>query len=109
MNGAGRVRVALIGAGAWGLQHARVFAARQEVDLCAIVGRTPEKTRVRAKEFGANYYLDIQEMLDRERPDLVVVWKQIRNAYRSVLAGTEITARTGGKKKPAQKARAVLV
>lgn len=71
MNGAGRVRVALIGAGAWGLQHARVFAARQEVDLCAIVGRTPEKTRARAKEFGASYYLDIQEMLDRERPDLV--------------------------------------
>lgn len=71
MNGAGRVRVALIGAGAWGLQHARVFAARQDVDLCAIVGRTPEKTRARAKEFGANYYLDIQEMLDRERPDLV--------------------------------------
>ena len=71
MNGAGRVRVALIGAGEWGLQHARVFAARQDVDLCAIVGRTPEKTRARAKEFGANYYLDIQEMLDRERPDLV--------------------------------------
>jgi myo-inositol 2-dehydrogenase/D-chiro-inositol 1-dehydrogenase len=71
MNGAGRLKVALIGAGAWGMQHARIFAGRRDVDLCAIVGRTLEKTRARAEEFGASYYLDIQEMLDRERPDLV--------------------------------------
>jgi predicted dehydrogenase len=71
MNGSGRLKVALIGAGAWGRQHARGFAARRDVDLCAIVGRTPEKTRTRAKEFGTSYYLDIQDMLDRERPDLV--------------------------------------
>ncbi|HJQ29484.1 MAG TPA: Gfo/Idh/MocA family oxidoreductase [Rubrobacter sp.] len=71
MNGAGRLKVALVGAGAWGMQHARVFAGRGDVDLCAVVGRTREKTRMRAEEFGASYYLDIQEMLDRERPDLV--------------------------------------
>jgi myo-inositol 2-dehydrogenase/D-chiro-inositol 1-dehydrogenase len=71
MNGAGRIKVALIGAGAWGMQHARVFAGRQDVDLCAVVGRTLEKTRARAEEFGTNYYLDLGEMLDRERPDLV--------------------------------------
>ncbi|HEX6708927.1 MAG TPA: Gfo/Idh/MocA family oxidoreductase [Rubrobacter sp.] len=71
MNGAGRLKVALIGAGAWGMQHARIFAGRRDVDLCAVVGRTLERTRARAEEFGASYYLDIQEMLDRERPDLV--------------------------------------
>jgi myo-inositol 2-dehydrogenase / D-chiro-inositol 1-dehydrogenase len=71
MNGAARIRVAVIGAGAWGMQHARVFAARRDVDLCAIVGRTQEKTRARAEEFGTSCYVDIQEMLDRERPDLV--------------------------------------
>jgi predicted dehydrogenase len=71
MNGAGRLKIALIGAGAWGMQHARIFAGRRDVDLCAVVGRTLEKTRARAEEFGASYYLDIQEMLDRERPDLV--------------------------------------
>ena len=41
------------------------------MDLCAVVGRTPERTRARAEEFGTDYYLDIGEMLDRERPDLV--------------------------------------
>lgn len=66
-----RIKVALIGAGGWGRQHARVFSQRPDVEFCAIVGRTPEKTRARASEFGARAYTDIGEMLDRERPDLV--------------------------------------
>jgi myo-inositol 2-dehydrogenase/D-chiro-inositol 1-dehydrogenase len=71
LNRAARTKVALIGAGSWGRQHARIFAARQDVDFCAVVGRTPERTRARAEEFGVNSYLDIQEMLDKERPELV--------------------------------------
>ena len=71
MNRAGRTKVALIGVGSWGRQHARIFAARQDVDFCAVVGRTPERTSARADEFGVSPYLDIQEMLDTERPDLV--------------------------------------
>ena len=67
----GRVRIAVVGAGEWGLQHARIFAGRPDVDLCAIVGRTPERTRARAEQFGVSHYLDVEHMLDRERPDLV--------------------------------------
>jgi myo-inositol 2-dehydrogenase/D-chiro-inositol 1-dehydrogenase len=67
----GRVKVALIGAGDWGLHHARIFAEHPDVNLCAIAGRTPERTRARAESFGTNHYLDIQQMLDSERPDLV--------------------------------------
>ncbi len=66
-----RIKVALIGAGGWGRQHARVFSERSDVEFCAVVGRTPEKTQMRAAEFGARAYTDIGEMLDRERPDLV--------------------------------------
>lgn len=71
MNTPSRVKVAIIGAGGWGYHHARVFAARPDVELCAVVGRTPEKTQARAAQFGLRAYLDIAEMLDRERPDLV--------------------------------------
>jgi len=71
MSGVGRVKVALIGAGHWGLEHARIFAERPDVDLCAIVGRTQQRTRARAAQFGTNHYLDIQHMLDSEQPDLV--------------------------------------
>lgn len=65
------IRVALVGAGGWGRQHARVFAAHPDVEFVAIAGRTPERTRNRAAEFGVRAYIDIDEMLDRERPDFV--------------------------------------
>ncbi|MCY4018184.1 MAG: Gfo/Idh/MocA family oxidoreductase [Chloroflexi bacterium] len=66
-----RIKVALVGAGGWGYQHARVFAARDDVELCAVAGRTEERTKARARQFGMRYYLDIQRMLDAEKPDLV--------------------------------------
>ena len=66
-----RLKVALIGAGGWGRQHARVFSAHADVELCAIAGRTEDRTRARAAEYGVRAYLDIREMLEREQPDLV--------------------------------------
>jgi myo-inositol 2-dehydrogenase / D-chiro-inositol 1-dehydrogenase len=67
-----RIRVAVIGTGAWwGREHARVFSSRPDVDLCAVVGRSVARTRARAAELGVGGYVDIGEMLDRERPDLV--------------------------------------
>jgi myo-inositol 2-dehydrogenase/D-chiro-inositol 1-dehydrogenase len=67
-----RTRVAVVGTGPWrGREHARVYSERADVDLCAVVGRNRERTERRAREFGANPYVDIDEMLERERPDLV--------------------------------------
>ncbi len=66
-----QIKIAVIGAGGWGRQHARIFAARPDVYLCAITGRTAERTEARAAEFGTRAYLDIADMLERERPDLV--------------------------------------
>lgn len=66
-----RIKIALVGAGGWGRQHARIFAERPDVDFCAIAGRTPEKTQARAEQYGVRAYVDIGEMLDKERPDLV--------------------------------------
>ena len=66
-----KIKVALIGAGGWGYQHARVFSAHPGVNFCAVVGRTASKTQARADEFQTRAYLDIGEMLDKERPDLV--------------------------------------
>jgi len=65
------IKVALIGAGGWGLQHARVFSSHPDVDFVAIGGRNADRTRVRASAFGVRAYTDIDEMLDTERPDLV--------------------------------------
>lgn len=62
----------MVGTGAWwGYEHARVFGTRSDVELCAIVGRTPEKTEARADEFGATPYVELERMLEVETPDLV--------------------------------------
>ncbi len=67
-----RLRVAVIGTGEWwGREHARVFAERPDVELCAIVGRSSDKTAKRASEFATTPYVDLDEMLTTERPDLV--------------------------------------
>lgn len=66
------LRVAVVGTGDWwGREHARVFSQRPDIELCAIVGRSSDKTTRRAGEFGTTPYLDVDEMLAVERPDLV--------------------------------------
>jgi len=66
-----KIKVCLVGAGQWGRQHARVFSQRSDVTLCAIAGRTLEKTQTRAAEFGLRAYTNVSQMLDTEKPDLV--------------------------------------
>jgi myo-inositol 2-dehydrogenase/D-chiro-inositol 1-dehydrogenase len=66
-----KVKVCLIGAGQWGRQHARVFSQRPDVTLCAVAGRSLEKTQTRAAEFRLRAYTNALEMLEREKPDLV--------------------------------------
>jgi myo-inositol 2-dehydrogenase / D-chiro-inositol 1-dehydrogenase len=67
-----RLRVAVVGTGKWwGREHARVFSQRPDVQLCAIVGRSSDKTMQRAAEFDTKPYVDLDEMLATETPDLV--------------------------------------
>jgi predicted dehydrogenase len=66
-----KLRVAVVGAGEWGREHARVFAERSDVELCAIVGRTLERTSARAQEWSTRAYTGLGEMLEQEQPDLV--------------------------------------
>ena len=68
-----RVKVALIGAGAWGAQHARILSQHEGVDFCALVGRSLQRTQARAERYNTTAYTDVSEMLRREKPDLVSV------------------------------------
>jgi predicted dehydrogenase len=67
------LRVAVVGAGGWGEQHARIFAGRPDTELVAIVGRTPDRVARRAAAYGTTAYTDIEQMLTEARPDLVTV------------------------------------
>ena len=68
-----QTKVALVGAGGWGRQHARIFSERPDVDFCAVAGRTAERTHARAQEYGVRAYTDVGAMLETERPDFVSV------------------------------------
>jgi predicted dehydrogenase len=69
----GALRVAVIGAGGWGEQHARIFSRRSDTALVGVVGRTKDKTDARAAAYGTEGFTDIDAMLDSVRPDLVTV------------------------------------
>jgi myo-inositol 2-dehydrogenase / D-chiro-inositol 1-dehydrogenase len=71
MSPAKKLKVVVVGAGKWGLQHARILAAHPKVDFRAVAGRNPEKTRTRAEQFAVRPYTDVSEMLAAEQPDLV--------------------------------------
>ena len=68
-----RLRVAVVGTGGWGEEHARIFSRRPDTELVGVVGRDPERTRLRALAYGTRAFTDIDEMLSTVRPDLVTV------------------------------------
>jgi len=67
------LRVAVVGTGAWGAQHARIFSRRRDTALVGVVGRDPDRTAARAAAFDTDPYTDVDVMLERARPDLVTV------------------------------------
>ena len=66
-----RLRVAVVGAGTWGEQHARVFAGRPDTELVGIVGRTSQRTERRAAAYRTTAYTDLDDMMASAKPDLV--------------------------------------
>jgi predicted dehydrogenase len=66
-----RLRVAVVGAGTWGEQHARVFAGRRDTELVGIVGRSSQRTERRAAAYRTVAYTDLDEMLASAKPDLM--------------------------------------
>lgn len=73
VSAVGALRVAVVGVGGWGEQHARIFSRRRDTKLVAVVGRTREKTDARASAYGTTGFTDVDEMLDVVHPDLVTV------------------------------------
>ncbi|GHF22745.1 Gfo/Idh/MocA family protein [Pseudolysinimonas yzui] len=67
------MRVAVVGTGGWGEQHARIFSRRPDTELVGVLGRDPDRTAVRAAAYGTLGFTDLDVMLERARPDLVTV------------------------------------
>lgn len=68
-----KLRIAVVGAGKWGEQHARIVTQRTDTELCAVVGRNLASVQKRAQAYDTRPYTNISEMIKTERPDLVTV------------------------------------
>ncbi len=68
-----RLRVAVVGTGGWGEEHARIFSRRPDTELVGVVGRDPGRTASRATAFGTTPFTDLDEMLAKAQPDMVTV------------------------------------
>ena len=66
-----KIKVALIGTGNWSLQHCRILSQSPKVEFCGILGRNKERTKNRAKLYDVPYYIDFNELIKNQKPDLI--------------------------------------
>ncbi|MBS7611092.1 Gfo/Idh/MocA family oxidoreductase [Candidatus Bathyarchaeota archaeon] len=66
-------KVAVIGVGFWGRNHARVYSEIEDVELVAVCDIDRERSKSVAKRYGCRAYSDFKEMLLVEKPDAVSI------------------------------------
>ena len=66
-----KVKVALIGTGSWSHQHCRVLTQHPQVEFCGILGRDKQRTKKRADLYDVPYYIDLEELIMNQKPDLI--------------------------------------
>jgi len=82
-----RLRVAVIGAGGMARRHMEVLSSLADVELAALSSRGVEKLEKLAKEFGIpDRYRDNEQMLEKVRPDAVIVAVSALNNYEVTLS-----------------------
>jgi len=67
------LNVGVIGAGAMGANHVRVYAELDEVNLVAVADPLEERAARLARRCGANHYTDYRRMLEQESLDIVSI------------------------------------
>ncbi len=87
-----KLGVAVIGAGFWGRNHARVFKELEETELLAVCDINSERAKNVAKQFGVNPYTNAGKMLKREDIEAVSIC-----TWSSSLANIALKALNSGK------------
>ena len=67
------MKVAVIGVGSMGKNHARVYSELPEADLVAVADADQKLVAATAEKHGAHAYTDYREMLEKEKPDAVSI------------------------------------
>lgn len=73
-------RIAIVGCGGMGRQHARSLAGLEDFEFVAGVDRFPQPLEeLRKITDTINFYSDVDEMLEKERPDIVTVSTAVKD------------------------------
>ena len=67
------IGVAVVGVGAWGKNHARVFSELEKARLVAVADRDGERAKEVAKKHNASYYTDVEELLANPEIEAVTI------------------------------------
>ncbi|HTT41314.1 MAG TPA: Gfo/Idh/MocA family oxidoreductase [Burkholderiales bacterium] len=69
-----KIRVALVGAGAFGIKHLDGIRNIEDVEVVSVIGRELDKTRELAKQYGIGHVgTDLEESLARKEVDAVIL------------------------------------
>ena len=89
-----KIGVAVIGAGFWGKNHARVFKELEETELIAVCDIDAEKAKSLAKQFGVEAYANVGKMLRRADIEAVTIctWSTslAKEALKALKAGKHV-------------------
>jgi predicted dehydrogenase len=66
-------RVAVIGVGSMGSNHARVYSELPESELIAVADSDPQSAEIVARRWGVRAFTDYRAMLDAEKPEAVSI------------------------------------
>ncbi len=101
-----KIGVAVIGAGFWGKNHARVFSELEETELLAVCDINTERARSVAKQFGVEAYINAGRMLKRKDIEAVSVctWSTslAKEAMKALKAGKHVLVEKPMAAKPEQ-------
>jgi UDP-N-acetylglucosamine 3-dehydrogenase len=67
------IKVAVIGVGSMGKNHARVYSELPEANLVAIADSDQELAAATAEKYNVHAYTDYYELLEKEKPDAVSI------------------------------------
>jgi UDP-N-acetylglucosamine 3-dehydrogenase len=89
-----KLGVAVVGAGFWGRNHARVFSELEETELLAVCDIDVERAKKVANQFGAEAYVETGRMLKRKDIEAVSIctWSTslAKEALKALKAGKHV-------------------
>ena len=68
-----RIKAAVVGAGIYGSHHINAYLNNDKTELVGVCDLDPKKLDMVKKEYSINTYTDLEEMIKKEKPDIISI------------------------------------